>query len=142
MDKDAWQALVPTVRAALDNAYGDDLPARPKVWHDNERFLLCPDVYKENGLSMHRFPPNSGDLNPIETVWAWLRRDLAKREFEDLKARRTLSEPMFKQRCAQILNSYSVPREGHMYSPLQKLIRGMAKRLARCRPNNYGRCGK
>ena len=29
---------------------------------------------------------NSGDLNPIETVWARLRRDLAVREMADLKA--------------------------------------------------------
>ena len=35
-----------------------------------------------------RLPPNSGDLNPIETVWAKLRKDLAKREFEGLKNNR------------------------------------------------------
>ena len=142
MDRAAWEALVPSVRTALEDAYAEDLPPRPKVWHDNERFLLCPDVYKENGMSMHRFPPNSGDLNPIETVWAWLRKALAKREFEDLTARRFLTEQMFRQRCAQILNSYSVCKPGHMYSPLQKLIRGMPKRLAMCKSNNYGRCGK
>ena len=142
MDKAAWEALVPDLRAALEDAYAEDLPPRPKVWHDNERFLLCPDVYKEHGLTMHRFPPNSGDLNPIETVWAWLRKALAKREFEDLRARRVLSEQMFRQRCAQILNSYALCKPGQMYSPLQKLIRGMPKRLAMCKSNNYGRCGK
>ena len=53
-------------------------------------------------------PPNSGDLNPIETVWAWLRRDLGKRELADLKAKRpALTEHQFKQRCAQILLSYA-----------------------------------
>ena len=39
-------------------------------------------------LSSVKFPPNSGDLNPIETVWARLRRDLAVREMADLKAGR------------------------------------------------------
>jgi hypothetical protein len=56
------------------------------VWHDNERFLLQPDVYAEHGLELVRFPPSSGDLNPIETVWAWLRKDLAHREMTDLTA--------------------------------------------------------
>ena len=41
--------------------------------------------YKAAKLLSNRFPPNSGDFNPIETVWAKLRRDLAKREFADLK---------------------------------------------------------
>ena len=142
MDKEDWQALVPTVKAAVDDAYGDELPARPKVWHDNERFLLCPGVYKDNGLTLFRFPPNSGDLNPIETVWAWLRRDLAKREQDDLEAGRHLTEQMFRQRCAQILNSYSAAKPGQPHSPLQQLIRGMPKRLANSKANNYGRCGK
>ena len=38
-----------------------------------------------------KFPPNSGDLNPMGTVWARLRRDLAVREMDDLKAGRCLS---------------------------------------------------
>ena len=80
MSSDEWAALVPSVRAAVDEAYGEDVPPRPWVWHDNERFLLCPEVYSDNGMSLHRFPPNSGDLNPIEIVWAWLRKDLAVRE--------------------------------------------------------------
>ena len=70
-----WAALIPEIKAAVDDAYGDDPLPRPKVWHDNERFLLQPDVYAANGLHLFRFPPNSGDLNPIETVWAWLRKD-------------------------------------------------------------------
>ena len=142
MTKDEWAALVPSVRAAINTAYGAEAPQRPWVWHDNERFLQCPDVYHEHGMTLHRFPPNSGDLNPIETVWAWLRRDLARREQEDLQARRFLTPQQFKQRCAQILNTYAVPKQRQRLSPLEKLIRGMPKRLRKCRDNNYGRCGK
>ena len=143
MSKEEWQALVPKIKDAVDEAYGGDLPPRPLVWHDNERFLLCPEVYKRNGLQLRRFPPNSGDLNPIETVWAWLRRDLGKRELADLKAKRpALTEHQFKQRCAQILLSYETPRQGEEFSPLQKLLRGMPRRLAKCKANRYGRCGK
>ncbi len=142
MAKDDWIALVPTVKAAVDQAYGDDLAENPWVWHDNERFLLCPEAYKRSGLSLHRFPPNSGDLNPIENVWAWLRRDLAIREQEDLKSKRLLNAQQFRQRCANILNSYGVPTESGAESRLQQLIRGMPKRLRKCRANSYGRCGK
>ncbi len=41
---------------------------------------MCPDAYLKAGLEQIRFPPNSGDSNPIETVWARLRKDLAVRE--------------------------------------------------------------
>ena len=115
---------------------------RAKVWHDNEKFLLCPDTYTANGLTQVRFPPNSGDLNPIETVWARLRQDLAAREQEDLSANRVLTVAQFKQRAAQLLNGYSVPSEGQELNFLSKLVRGMPDRLAKCSANKYGRCGK
>ena len=142
MTSQEWAALVPTVMAAVQEAYGDNVPSTPWVWHDNERFLQCPEVYRENGMSLHRFPPNSGDLNPIENVWAWLRRDLGVRERADITARRSLTPLQFKQRCSQILNSYCTPKPGELYSRIQKLIRGMPKRLRKCRDNRYGRSGK
>ena len=55
------------------------------------------------------FPPNSGDLNPIETAWAQLRTDLAVREFDDLKNDKVITVPTFKRRVSQILTSYSLP---------------------------------
>ena len=88
------------------------------------------------------FPPNSGDLNPIETVWAWLRKDLARLELEDLSQGRDLSVAQFRQRAANVLASYGVAKAGEAWSPLQTLIRGMPGRLARARANRFGRCGK
>ena len=113
-----------------------------KVWHDNEKFLLCPSTYKEHGLCQARFPPNSGDLNPTETVWAKLCQDLAEREQEDLSQGRVLTKTQFKQRAAQLLSEYSAPAAGQAHSFLSKLVRGMPKRLAKCRARTYGRCGK
>ena len=112
------------------------------MWHDNERFLLCPEAYKKQGLEQTRFPPNSGDLNPIETVWARLRKDIAKREQVDLREGRTLTVARFKQRVAQLLQSYSVVQPGEKKNYYQKLARGMPRRLTRCRQNKFGRCGK
>ena len=100
----------------------------------------CP--YTANGLTQVRFPPNSGDLNPIETVWARLRQDLAAREQEDLSQHRVLTKTQFKQRVAQLLSGYGEPAHGQELSYLSKLVRGMPKRLAKCRARKYGRCGK
>ena len=66
------------------------------MWHDNEKFIQAPKEYKKAGLVSVNFPPNSGDLAPIETVWAELRKDLAIREFEDLKMNKLISVTTFK----------------------------------------------
>ena len=113
------------------------------MWHDNERFLLQPEVYAEHGLTLVRFPPGSGDLNPIETVWAWLRKRLAEREQADLKADKpALTKAQFRARAAQILHSFTLPEAGQTRSRLEKLVRGMPKRMQRLKANNFGRTGK
>ena len=89
-----------------------------------------------------RIGENSGNLNPIETVWAWLRRDLAKREQSDDIARGEISIRQFRQRAAQLLQSYGEKETGQKHSPLEKLVRGMPKRLRKCKERNYCRCGK
>ena len=142
MSKADWAARIPALKRAIDSAGEARRNVRAKVWHDNEKFLLQPDLYKRLGLEMQRFPPNSGDLNPIETVWAWLRRDLALREQGDFTSGRTLTVGQFRQRAAQILQSYGVAKAGESWSRLQKLIRGMPRRLAKCKAKRYGRCGK
>ena len=75
------------------------------------------------------FPPNSGDLNPIETVWAQLRKDLAIKEFEDLKTGKVISKTMFKTRVAKLLTSYSIAGPGEQLSYLERLVQGMPKRM-------------
>ena len=112
------------------------------MWHDNEKFLQQPQAYKKAGLTSMNFPPNSGDLNPIETVWAKLRADLAVREFEDLRCDKIISKTAFKQRVSQLLTSYSMAGPGEKESYLEKLVRGMPKRLEKCKLNKYGPCGK
>ena len=145
MKKDEWAALVPSLRKAIHLA---DVP-RPghaqcayKVWQDNEGFLQQAKVYKRHGLQLVNFPPNSGDLNPIETVWARLRKDLAVREMQDLQDGVVLSGAQFRQRAAQVLSTYGQPGDDGADSYLEKLIAGMPKRLRKCKQNGYGRCGK
>ena len=140
-----WERCIPKIKRAVD-ATGEAAQyhanSKPKVWHDNEKFLLNSAAYRRNGLQMVRFPPNSGDLNPIETVWAKLRADLAVREQADLGVRRVLTKHQFRARVAHLLQTYSIPQPGQQWSYLQKLVRGMPSRLKRCRSNNFGRSGK
>ena len=142
MTKAEWAARIPNIKRSVDHADETRRNVRAKVWHDNEKFLLQPGAYKQHGLEMKCFPPNSGDLNPIETVWAWLRRDLALREQEDFASKRILTAKQFRMRVAQLLRTYEIPAPGQEWSRLAKLVRGMPKRLHRCKAKRYGRCGK
>ena len=109
---------------------------------DNETFLKVDAEYHKHGLTALRFPPGSGDLNPIETVWARLRKDLAIREFEDWKDDKVITTLQFKQRVSQLLTSYGYAKPGKRYSYLENLLRGMPKRLQKCKDRKYGSCGK
>ena len=142
MTKAEWAALIPHIKRAVDHAGERCGTVRAKVWHDNEGFLLQPGMYAKNGLHMQRFPPNSGDLNPIETVWAWLRRDLAIKEQQDFADKRVMTPRQFRQRVAHILHTYEAVLPGQNWSRLSKLARGMPQRLRTARANQYGRCGK
>ena len=142
MTKPEWEMQVPALKRAVVDAGYHTRGKRARVWHDNEKFLLCPDVYRKEGLEQIRFPPNSGDLNPIETVWARLRKDLAAHEQEDLRQGKVPTAVQFKLRAAQILQSYSILKPGETKNYYQKLARGMTRRLQRSRLNAYGRCGK
>ena len=145
MNKLEWAAHLPALKRAVDDAEAQGVERetkKAKVWHDNEGFLKQPQAYKKHGFQMVLFPPNSGDLNPIETVWAALRKDLALREQSDLQAGVYLTVPRFRARAAQILKSYSVVKPGKQHSFLTALVRGMPKRLMKCKKNKYGRCGK
>ena len=112
------------------------------MWFDNEKFLKIDDEYHKHGLTAVRFPPSSGDLNPIENVWAKLRKDLAIREFEDLKSDTVITTLQFKQRVSQLLTSYGCAKPGQKFSYLENLLRGMPKRLQKRKNNKYGPCGK
>ena len=83
MDKEAWAAHVPALKRAASAA--NTRRKRLKMWFDNERFRKIDGRYHRNGLTAIRFLPNSGDFNPIETVWERLGRELALGQFKDVK---------------------------------------------------------
>ena len=142
MKMEEWAQHVGKLKRAADQSGHSGGVKKLKTRHDNERLLQQPKEYKKAGLVSINFPPNSGDLNPIETVWAKLRKDLAAREFEDLRLGKVISTTVFKQRVSQLLHSYSMAGPGEKHSFLEKLVQGMPKRLQKCKKNKYGPCGK
>ena len=112
------------------------------MWFDNEKFLKIDDEYHRHGLTAVRLPPSSGVLNPIGNVWAKAGKGLTIREFKDLKGDAFITTLQFKQRVSQLLTSYGCAKPGKKFSYLENLLRGMPKRLQKCRNNKYGPCGK
>ena len=69
---------MPRIKEAVDKVGELRRTIKAMRWHDNEKFLFAPAGYRKPGMQLVNFLTNSGDLNPIETVWARLRLDLAK----------------------------------------------------------------
>ena len=92
----------------------------------------------------------------VETMGEGVRRWFGRRTFlasrqpsikcasgrVELTQGRTLTAAQFRQRTSQILKSFSEQPTAGGKSRLEKLIDGMPKRLALCKANNYGKCGK
>ena len=142
MTQEQWATHLPALKKAAFQANNDPRRKRLKMWFDNEGFLKIDSKHHRHGLTAVRFPPNSGDLNPIEIAWARLRKDLAEREFEDLKHDKIITTQQFKQRVSQILHSYSLKGPGEEHSYIERLMRGMPARLQRMKKNKFGPCGK
>jgi len=79
-------------------------------WHllcDNEGFLESKEakkLYKKVGIKLWHVPPRSPDLNPIEKVWAWLRRHLRRMDLKDAIAKRpVLGKTAYRERVRRVL---------------------------------------
>ena len=85
---------------------------RAGPWHvlcDNESFLHTrPSVRATQaaGVKIWRMPASSPDLNPVEKMWAWLRRKIRALDCEDLRKKRPpIGKTAFKARVRGILAS-------------------------------------
>ena len=79
------------------------------VLSDNEGFLNDPcsktELWKQ-GVRLWHVPPRSPDLNPVEKFWAWLRRELRRRDLKDLKERKpALGKAAYRIRVRNICNT-------------------------------------
>ena len=87
-------------------------PSGKRPWHvlcDNERFLdasVSRAALARKGIKLWRNPPRSPDLNPVELFWSWLRRDLRRRDLEDLHRRREPpNKAAYRARARAVLRS-------------------------------------
>ena len=87
-------------------------PSGKRPWHvlcDNERFLdasVSRAALARKGIKLWHNPPRSPDLNPVELFWSWLRRDLRRRDLEDLQRRREPpSKAAYRARVRAVLRS-------------------------------------
>ena len=78
-----------------------------RVLCDSESFLevkQCRDFYKKNNIKLVHIPSHSPDLNPIESFWGWLKKELRRRDLEDLRQKRPpLGKTAYKRRVKNIL---------------------------------------
>ena len=80
---------------------------------DNESFLtarLSMDAYGDDFVLWH-VPAKSPDLNPVETFWGWVRRELRRKDLGDLRAKRPVPGKMeYRRRIRALIESQKAQR--------------------------------
>ena len=67
-------------------------PGRGAPWTvltDNESFLRAPAserAHRNVRVRLWKIPPSSPDLNPVEKMWAWVRKQVVRMDLQDLRA--------------------------------------------------------
>ena len=88
-------------------ATGSEAPSR--LLCDNEGFLeakVSKAYYKKKKISLLHNSARSPDLNPIESFWGWLRRQLRLRELEAIRlGRRALGKNAYKAMLRRFLRT-------------------------------------
>ncbi len=70
-----------------------------------------PSVYRREKVKLWKLPAKSPDLNPIEKFWAWLRKELRRRDFADLRAGRpALGKSAYRERVRLVCRTKKAQR--------------------------------
>ena len=76
---------------------------------DNESFFRAKEVsqaHKASRVTLWKIPAKSLDLNPVERVWAWLRKTLRARDLKDaVLKKKVLSKAAYRARVRQVLRT-------------------------------------
>ena len=111
-----WKSAVDAgkLEKALKAAKSQKCGERWLVLCDNESFLRAAAVsaaHKRSGVKLLKMPAKSPDLNPVDRVWAWLRRKLRAMDLADAMAkRRVLSKAKCTERVKRVLKSQKLQR--------------------------------
>ena len=86
-------------------------------WHvlcDGEGTLQTREsqaAHARIGVNLWVVPASSPDLNPVEQMWAWLRRELRRMDRDDLQAKRpAIDRTAFKARVRSLLATKKAAR--------------------------------
>jgi transposase len=119
-------------------------PARARYPHrvlcDNEGFLSAAEskaAHRKQKVNLWHVPPHSPDLNVIEKYWSWLRRELQRRDLNDLvKKRLPLGKMAYRQRILAICRSpKSKTVAANIFQSFRKVCKEVLQKrgaMARC----------
>ena len=87
-------------------------PAGKRPWKvlcDNEKFLhskICQKALAARKIKLWFVPARSPDLNPVERFWSWLRKELRRRDLQDLHAKRpVLGKMAYRRRVRGVMKT-------------------------------------
>ena len=61
-------------------------------------------LYEKLRITLLQIPPKSPDLNPIEKMWGWVRKQLRTRDLKDLAEKRpVLGKTAYRERIKRLL---------------------------------------
>jgi hypothetical protein len=92
-------------------------------WHvlcDGERFLHTTEsqaAVAESRVKTWTVPAKSPDLNPVEKFWGWLRKELRKKDMEDLQAKRpVIDKAQYKARIRALIATVKAQRAAKKFA--------------------------
>ena len=116
-------------------------PAGPwKLLCDGETFLRTADstkAHEEVGVELWTVPASSPDLNPVEQMWAWLRKELRRLDREDLVAKKPpIQRTGFQARVRKVLATQKAQRvaskiAGGFKKKCKEIVAKQGKTMAR-----------
>ena len=110
-NEDEWSSAVRKGRlgSALRSINGRKKRGPWKILCDNESFLRTQKslrALRTLHVTLIDLPPRSPDLNPVEKMWGWVRKQLRVRDLRDLsRGAPVLGRTMYRERIRRLLRS-------------------------------------
>ena len=104
-----------------------------RILCDNESFLnakIIRPLYKKNHIRLMPIPAHSPDLNPIESFWSWLRRELRRRDLEDLRLKKpALTKTQYRRRVQEVIRTVKAQKVAKAkFQNLRKVCKEVIKK--------------
>ena len=105
-----------------------------KIISDNERFLRAEGsktAYRRFAIELIEMPPRSPDLNPVEKMWGWVRKELRARDLRDFaEGVPVLGKVAYRDRIKRLLRS---SRAQAVAKNIAKNFRTVCKRVVKAK---------